>query len=134
MHETLISIEGLDPVVILGNENTNLHALQGLFPKLRIVSRGHDIRVKGSREDVGRFEEVMRMVVWHVDRYLSLTIDDLERLSKSNETKVMRDAGADDVIVHGPGGNRVIARSPNQHKLVEAVCEHDMVFAVGPAG
>ena len=66
MHETLISIEGLDPVVILGNENANLHALQGLFPKLRIVSRGHDIRVKGSREDVGRFEEVMRMVVWHV--------------------------------------------------------------------
>ncbi|MBT6175204.1 MAG: PhoH family protein, partial [Flavobacteriales bacterium] len=115
-------------------ENANLHALQGLFPKLRIVSRGHDIRVKGSREDVGRFEEVMRMVVWHVDRYLSLTIDDLERLSKSNETKVMRDAGADDVIVHGPGGNRVIARTPNQHKLVEAVSEHDMVFAVGPAG
>jgi phosphate starvation-inducible protein PhoH and related proteins len=134
MHETLISIEGLDPVVILGNENANLHALQGLFPKLRIVSRGHDIRVKGSREDVGRFEEVMRMVVWHVDRYLSLTIDDLDRLSKSTETTVMRDAGADDVIVHGPGGNRVIARTPNQHKLVDAVSEHDMVFAVGPAG
>ena len=36
MHETLISIEGLDPVVILGNENTNLRALQRLSPKLRI--------------------------------------------------------------------------------------------------
>ena len=77
MHETLISIEGLDPVVILGNENANLRALQRLSPKLRIVSRGHDILVKGSRDDVGRFEEIMRMVVWHVDRYSTLTIDDL---------------------------------------------------------
>ena len=48
--------------------------------------------------------------------------------------QLVLDAGADDVIVHGPGGNRVIARTPNQHKLVDAVSEHDMVFAVGPAG
>lgn len=134
MHETLISIEGLDPVVILGNENANLRALQRLFPKLRIVSRGHDFIVKGSREDVGRFEEVMRMVVWHVDRYSTLSIDDLDRLSKSDEATVMKEAGVDDVIVHGPKGHRVYARTPNQHKLVAAVEENDMVFAVGPAG
>ena len=42
MHETLISIEGLDPVVLLGNENSNLRALQDKFPKLRIVARGND--------------------------------------------------------------------------------------------
>ena len=134
MHETLISIEGLDPVVIRGNENTNLRALQRLSPKLRIVSRGHDILVKGSREDVGRFEEIMRMVVWHVDRYSTLTLDDLDRLSKSNEDTFMKDAVADNVIVHGPAGNKVYARTPNQYKLVDAVAEHDMVFAVGPAG
>ena len=134
MHETLISIEGLDPVVILGNENANLHALQGLFPKLRIVSRGHDIIVKGSLEDIGRFEEVMRMIVWHVDRYSTLTIDDLDRIAKSDEGTVMKEAGTDNVIVHGPGGNKIYARTPNQYKLVDAVAENDMVFAVGPAG
>lgn len=80
MHETLISIEGLDPVVLLGNENSNLRALQYKFPKLRIVARGTDFIVKGDRVDIGRFEEVMRMVLWHVDRYNSLSIDDLERL------------------------------------------------------
>ena len=134
MHETLISIEGLDPVVILGNENANLHALQGLFPKLRVVSRGHDFIVKGSLEDIGRFEEVMRMIVWHVDRYSTLTIDDLDRIVKSDEGTVMKEAGADNVIVHGPGGNKIYARTPNQYKLVDAVAENDMVFAVGPAG
>lgn len=134
MHETLISIEGLDPVVLLGNENSNLRALQYKFPKLRIVARGTDFIVKGDRVDIGRFEEVMRMVLWHVDRYNSLSIDDLERLVKSDEQTIMRDAGKDDVLVHGPGGHRVMARTPNQHKLVEAIKENDMVFAVGPAG
>ena len=134
MHETLISIEGLDPVVLLGNENSNLRALQDKFPKLRIVARGTDFIVKGDRLDIGRFEEVMRMVLWYVDRYNSLSIDDLERLVKSDEQTIMRDAGKDDVLVHGPGGHRVMARTPNQHKLVEAIKENDMVFAVGPAG
>lgn len=134
MHETLISIEGLDPVVLLGNENSNLRALQDKFPKLRIVARGTDFIVKGDRVDIGRFEEVMRMVLWHVDRYNLLSIDDLERLVKSDEQTIMRDAGKDDVLVHGPGGHRVMARTPNQHKLVEAIKENDMVFAVGPAG
>ncbi len=134
MHETLISIEGLDPVVVLGNENLNLRALQDKFPKLRIVSRGNDFIIKGDRVDIGRFEEVMRMVLWHVDRYNSLSIDDVERLVKSDEQSIMQDAGKDDVLVHGPGGHRVMARTPNQHKLVEAVKENDMIFAVGPAG
>ena len=134
MHETLISIEGLDPVVLLGNENSNLRALQDKFPKLRIVSRGNDFIIKGDRVDIGRFEEVIRMMAWHVDRYNSLSIDDVERLVKSDEQSIMKESGKDDVLVHGPGGNRIMARTPNQHKLVEAIKENDMVFAVGPAG
>ena len=134
MHETLISIEGLDPVVLLGNENSNLRALQDKFPKLRIIARGNDFIIKGDRVDIRRFEEVMRMVVWHVDRYNSLSIDDVHRLVKSDEKTIMKEAGKDNVLVHGQGGHRVMARTPNQHKLVEAIKENDMVFAVGPAG
>ena len=134
MHETLISIEGLDPVVLLGNENSNLRALQDKFPKLRIVYRGNDFIIKGDSVDIGRFEEVMRMVVWHVDRYNSLSIDDIDRLAKSDEQTIKKESGKDDVLVHGPGGHRIMARTPNQHKLVEAIKENDMVFAVGPAG
>jgi len=134
MHETLISIEGLDPVVLLGNENSNLRALQDKFPKLRIVARGNDFIIKGDRVDIGRFEEVMRMVVWHVDRYNSLSIDDVHRLVKSDEQTIMKETEKNDVLVHGQGGHRVMARTPNQNKLVEAIKENDMVFAVGPAG
>ena len=88
----------------------------------------------GDREDLGRFEEVMRMVIWHVDRYNSIGEDDIERLTKTEETSLLQHASNDDVIVYGPGGLKVTARTPNQRRLVEAIREHDMVFAVGPAG
>ena len=84
MHETLISIEGLDPVVLLGNENSNLRALQDKFPKLRIVARGTDFIVKGDRVDIGRFEGNANGALAR-RRYNSLSIDDIERLVKSDE-------------------------------------------------
>ena len=134
MHETILSLEGLDLMAFLGQGNANLRALKAHFPKLRIVARGTELKAMGDREDLGRFEEVMRMVFWHVDRYNAIGEDDIERLVKSEESAVLKAAGEDDVIVYGPGGLKVTARTPNQRRLVEAIRDHDMVFAVGPAG
>ena len=134
MHETILSLEGLDLMAFLGKGNANLRALKAHFPKLRIVARGTELKAMGDREDLGRFEEVMRMVIWHVDRYNTIAEDDIDRLVKSEESSLLKAAGQDDVIVYGPGGLKVTARTPNQRKLVEAIRDHDMVFAVGPAG
>ena len=134
MHETILSLEGLDQMAFLGQGNANLRALQARFPKLRIVARGTELKAMGDREDLGRFEEVMRMVIWHVDRYNSIGEDDIERLTKTEEASLLQHASHDDVIVYGPGGLKVSARTPNQRRLVEAIRDNDMVFAVGPAG
>ncbi len=134
MHETILSLEGLDLMAFLGQSNANLRALQARFPKLRIVARGTELKAMGDREDLGRFEEVMRMVIWHVDRYNSIGEDDIERLAKSEEASLLQQSSHDDVIVYGPGGLKVTARTPNQRRLVEAIRDNDMVFAVGPAG
>ena len=134
MHESNLSLDGLDAMAFLGPNNENLRAMQAHFPKLKIVARGTSLKAMGDREDLGRFEEVMRMVFWHVDRYNAIGVDDLARLAKSDESDFFHQASKDDVIVYGPGGLKVTARTPNQKRLVDAVREHDMVFAVGPAG
>ena len=48
--------------------------------------------------------------------------------------EMKRSASEDDTLVYGPGGLRVTARTPNQRRLVDAVRNNDMVFAIGPAG
>ena len=40
----------------------------------------------------------------------------------------------DEVILHGPQGRIIKAKTTNQHKLVESAMTNDLVFAIGPAG
>ena len=40
----------------------------------------------------------------------------------------------DDILVYGPGGKLIKARTANQQKIVKAIDESDMTFVIGPAG
>jgi len=134
MHSREFSIEDVDPAELFGANEVNWRIVRAHFPELNLVARGDRIVAKGSREDLGRWEEVMRMLVWHVGRYHRLGEDDVHRLLRAEEAEVMRTAGHEDTLVHGPGGVRIAARTPNQRKLVDAIRSHDLVFALGPAG
>lgn len=49
-------------------------------------------------------------------------------------SKMISTDDGSETIVHGNQGVKIKARTLNQKKLVQAVNESDMVFAVGPAG
>ena len=121
-------------MIFLGPENENWRAIRNGFGSLHLLTRGETITAKGSIEDLGRFEAVIRMVIWHVERYQSLNVDDVDRLLSSEESEIMKQSQRDDTLVYGPGGNRIMARTPNQQTLVDSIRENDMCFAVGPAG
>ena len=59
-----------------------------------------------------------------IDRIL--TSDSEEDYTTSNESE--------QVILHGVNGRLIKAQTSNQRKLVDAVRQNDMVFAIGPAG
>ncbi len=44
------------------------------------------------------------------------------------------DKNANDILVFGPNGKTVRARTANQKKLVQSAEKNDIVFAIGPAG
>lgn len=134
MQQKEISITGVDPVTLLGSQEEKWRIVKGYFPLLKLVSRGDMVLAKGPTKDIGRFEEVVRMLIWHINRYQNLEEDDVHRLVSAHEEDVIRSANKDDTLVFGPGGNRITARSPNQHILVESIRGHDMCFALGPAG
>ena len=129
-----ISIEGVDPLLLLGPENTNWRILKSAFPKLHLITRGDTVFAQGATEDVGRFDEVLRMILWHIERYNALGEDDIHRLIGADESQVLTQSKKDDTLVYGPNGNRITARTRNQQRLVDAIRKDDMVFAIGPAG
>jgi len=133
LSEKLITITGVDPVDILGANDANLRIIRGLFPKLSLVARGDTVKVSGAPDDIALFDERFNELIAHVARYNELPRKVLDDIMGGGEPTRTGDP-EDDVLVYGNAGLRVKARTPNQQRLVEAVAESDMVFAIGPAG
>ncbi|MEO9531269.1 MAG: PhoH family protein [Crocinitomicaceae bacterium] len=133
MQEKIIEITGIDPITILGVNDQKLKQIKKYFPKLKVVSRGNQLKVMGEPEVIEQFEKKFELIIRHVNRYNALTENNIENLMLQDaQTIPFKDHG--ETIVHGNGGLLIKARSANQRKLVKASQENDMVFAVGPAG
>lgn len=115
-----------------GVNERKLKTIAKYFPKLKLVARGHVLKLIGDEDSAKEFQVRFNQFVGHYNKFGSLPILEIERLllSDSGESGKTDDS----VLVYGPTGNLVRARTPNQKKIVEATEKNDMVFVIGPAG
>ena len=103
---------------------------------VRIRTQGHDLVVEGASPDLDRVDRVVGQ--------LSSLMRDGYKLSNA-DVKTASDLVAQDVAVDlrdhflkgslTPGGKRRIApKTVTQRKYLDAIEQHDIVFAIGPAG
>lgn len=134
MSERIIPIEHVDPVEILGVNNKKFQFITRHFPKLKLIARGNMVKAIGKEEEIDQFEQKMHLFMQHLDKYNRLTESNIERLMTEDAPGLMTNAGGDSILVHGNNGLKVKAKTANQRRIVEAVDESDLVFAIGPAG
>lgn len=123
--------EHTDVVVFFGMNNANLHLLKNLFPHLRIVARGHAIKLEGEPEKVAVLMEHLQNLERFCIENNRLSEADIIELVKGNEPAEVR---FDNLILHGVSGKPVTARTQNQKLLVKEFDTNDLLFAIGPAG
>ncbi len=123
--------EHTDVVVFFGMNNANLHLLKNLFPHLRIVARGHAIKLEGDPEKVAVLMEHLQNLERFCIENNRLSEADIIELVKGNEPAEVR---FDNLILHGVSGKPVTARTQNQKLLVKEFDTNDLLFAIGPAG
>jgi phosphate starvation-inducible PhoH-like protein len=130
-----ILIPAIDPLELFGPNNNKFKLICSRFPKLKIVARGNIIKANGDITELDHFADKLSLVFWHIEMYNSLHLNQLERIldGEVQEEKPASKNG-DDILVYGPGGNKVTARTANQKRMVVACDNNDMVFAIGPAG
>ncbi len=133
MQEKSIEIKGINPAELFGVNNSKLKQIKGFYPKLVIVARGNVLTINGDASEVSEFEKKFQLIMDFFVKYNSLSENEITGLM-SEEGFLMVSDVANDTLVHGNGGAKIKARTQNQRKLVEAVNQNDMVFAVGPAG
>ena len=129
-----ILINPKNPVDFFGVNNSNLKHLRTFFPKLKITSRGNTLSITGDDEVVDVFEQKVNLLLKHLNRYDSLSENNIDNLLLEDGDSLVNSTKSSDIILFGNGGVKIRARTVNQKKLVKAISTHDMVFAVGPAG
>ena len=132
MSEKKITLSNIELVKLFGANNKKLDKIRSLFPQLKIIARGENLKLMGSIAQIKYFEQKLTAFIKHINQYNSLTISHIERLVEGDEKEILKTK--DDVILHGQNGKVIKARTANQRKMVEEIAVKDMMFAIGPAG
>lgn len=134
-----ITLQEIDPIEILGVNNKLFDQFRGYFPQLKATSRGNEIYLIGSDEQIALFEEKLNMLINKRMSKMNLNSYDIESLFGEEDPskemgKVDMLSSSEYIIVYGNDGKCVKARTPNQKKLVQEYYDNDLIFALGPAG
>ncbi len=138
MTETIINLETVNPIEFFGVNNGKLDILKKKFPLLKILSRGTQLKLSGSPEQVETAKEKIDLVVQYLERNGNLSENYLETmLGGADDTETVDnfvERHPNEVLVFGPNGKTVRARTHNQKRMVTGTEKNDIVFAIGPAG
>lgn len=141
MNELIITLESVNPAVLWGPNNEYFELIKRSFPKLKIVARGNEIKGLGDDQELTHFNEKISLIINHLDKYQNLSTNDIESIlgtvnrgPSKTEAETGSDPSSSEVIVFGPNGIMVKARTANQHKMVTSINKNDILFAIGPAG
>lgn len=134
MIEKTITLDNISLLDFLGIENKNVNELAHAFPKSKIISRGNEIVVKGETADIAQITDIINSLMDHFHQFGRINEENVRGYIAQEKQEFVAEDFADDIILYGTRGNPIKAKTVNQQKLVMAIKENDLVFALGPAG
>ena len=135
MTDMKINIEASEVMELYGVNNDNVLFLNQLFPQLKLIARGTELRAMGDDEQLEQFSVYFERMRQYLHKYGRLRTDDMLRLWEENAN--ISGTGSlleGDMILYGRDGKAIHARTPNQLRMLRASESCDMIFAIGPAG
>ena len=118
--DNLINIVSVDQTELFGVRENKLKLIRSLFPKLKIVVRGDQVKVLGDNDTTQTFMLFFQLLLTHLERYNSLSLNTIENLFSDNGHQIIESNHPDTVLVYGNKGIVVKARTHNQRKLVSS--------------
>lgn len=137
MTESIITLNSINPIDFFGVNNNKLNLLKKRFPLLKILSRGSQLKLSGAPEQIQNASEKIDLLVNYIERNGALSDNYFDQILGGDDNTTVDnfiERHPNDILVFGPNGKSVRARTANQKKLVEQAEKNDIVFAIGPAG
>ncbi len=137
MTETIINLDTVNPIEFFGVNNGKLDILKKRFPLLKILSRGTQVKLSGAPEQIVDAREKINLIVQYIERNGHMSEQYLEQILGGDDQQTIDhfvERHPNEVLVFGPNGKTVRARTANQKKMVQSIDQNDIMFAIGPAG
>jgi phosphate starvation-inducible protein PhoH and related proteins len=135
--ETIINLETVNPIEFFGVNNGKLDLLKKKFPLLKILSRGTQMKLSGAPEQIELAKEKIELLIQYLERNGHVSENYFEQILGGDDAETIdnfKERNPNDVLVFGPNGKSVRARTVNQKRMVTGIDKNDIVFAIGPAG
>jgi phosphate starvation-inducible protein PhoH and related proteins len=130
-------IEHLDPVHLLGQNDSNLRYIERALP-VRLTLRDGTITVSGEEEPVTSAARALEELVSLAERGKVVEEADVAAALGEGGRRNGNGPRLADAYEGAPGYSferkSVRARTPTQAEYLKSLQEHDIVFAIGPAG
>ncbi len=134
MTEKIIHIQDINPTEFFGVNNFKFEILRKTFPKLKIMARGTQLKLQGAPEEIKNAETRINNVLSYLHKFGNISETYFEQVLSPESEEVFNEEDANDIIVFGPKGVVIRAKTANQKKLLKASEDNDIIFAIGPAG
>jgi len=121
---------------LCGKYDEHLRAIEDSF-KVKLPARGHEITIRGDQDNVERAGKLLRGYLNLIRKGERLEIREVQSALKMTGTSLSPLDTTDifpERIEVSPKRQHVRPRTRGQKQYVEAIKNHDIVFAIGPAG
>jgi len=134
--EAIINLDTVNPIEFFGINNSKFEILKRRFPLLKLLSRGTQIKLSGQPDEVSAAQSKISQVIKYLERnghlseaYFSKILGDDDAPETTAE-----ELNSNDILVFGPNGKVIRAKTQNQKLMANASEKNDILFAIGPAG
>ena len=128
-------LKDIDPLVFSGAGDENIKLIENFFNS-KIVLRGNNLIVDGLKKEISEIELLIENIMYTITNKGFIGTNDINVLINSSAVHNISTNGEsklDNVILYTYKG-AVVAETKGQKKYYKAVCNNDIVFAIGPAG
>ncbi len=125
----------VDPLSFAGFNDKNIKLLENKF-SANIVIRGSEIRLDGKKDEIEIIKIILNNMLSMVEvkGYIDdVDVQNLINTITENKNAKLNIQNDKEIILYTHKGN-VYAKTNGQKKYLDAVNNHDITFAVGPAG
>lgn len=137
--EKIFHIQGTDPLVFCGINDSNLKIIENSFP-ITLIARGDKIKIIGEKSSTLQVEELFSELIFLINKNKKLNKKDLltaiQIIKSENVEQEIKEESKkelESVILFTEHGY-IKPKSKGQLKFHQALKKNDIVFCIGPAG